>query len=73
MKNCKVTNEQLVSVMSFGDMPIANGFLDKDKFEKEFFFEMEIGFNEKLSLFQLMDHPEPVSYTHLTLPTTPYV
>ena len=44
MKNCKVTNEQLVSVMSFGDMPIANGFLDKDKFEKEFFFEMEIGF-----------------------------
>ena len=59
MKNCKVTNEQLVSVMSFGDMPIANGFLDKDKFEKEFFFEMEIGFNEKLSLFQLMDHPEP--------------
>ncbi len=59
MKNCKVTNEQLISVMSFGDMPIANGFLDKDKFEKEFFFEMEIGFNEKLSLFQLMDHPEP--------------
>ena len=59
MKNCKVTNEQLISVMSFGDMPIANGFLDKDKFEKEFFFEMEIGFNEKLCLFQLMDHPEP--------------
>ena len=59
MKNCKVTSEKLVSIMSFGDMPIANGFIDKDKFEKEFFFEMEIGFNEKLSLFQLIDHPKP--------------
>ena len=38
MKKCKVTSENLVSIMSFGDMPIANGFLDKDKFEKEFFW-----------------------------------
>ena len=59
MKKCKVTSEDLVSIMSFGDMPIANGFLDKDKFEKEFFFKMEVGFNEKLSLFQLIDHPKP--------------
>ena len=59
MKKCKVTSENLASIMSFGDMPIANGFLDKDKFEKEFFFKMEVGFNEKLSLFQLIDHPKP--------------
>ena len=29
------------------------------------------GFNDKVSLHQ--DELDPVSYTHLTLPTTPYV
>ena len=45
--------------MSFGQMPIANGFLDKENFSKEFFFEMSIGFSDDLSLLQLMDHPKP--------------
>jgi methylation protein EvaC len=45
--------------MSFGNMPIANGFLKKENFEKEFFYEMEVGFSEDLSLFQLNDHPKP--------------
>jgi len=45
--------------MSFGKMPIANGFLKKDNFDKEFFFDMEVGFSEKCSLFQLKDHPSP--------------
>jgi methylation protein EvaC len=40
-------------------MPIANGFLKKENFNKEFFFEMEVGFSESLSLFQLNDHPKP--------------
>jgi len=40
-------------------MPIANGFLDKKDFSNEFFFNMEVGFNEELSLFQLNDHPKP--------------
>jgi len=45
--------------MSFGKMPIANGFIKKKDFNKEFFFKMEVGFNEELSLFQLNDHPKP--------------
>jgi len=40
-------------------MPIANGFLDEKDFSNEFFFNMEVGFNEELSLFQLNDHPKP--------------
>jgi methylation protein EvaC len=40
-------------------MPLANGFLDKNKFKSEYFFEMEVGFSEDLSLFQLNDHPKP--------------
>ena len=56
---CKITNKQITPFMSFGEMPIANGFLKKEDFKKEFFFEMEVGFSEDLSLFQLNDHPTP--------------
>ena len=45
--------------MTFGKMSIANGFVEKENFNKEFYFEMEVGFNEDLSLFQLNDHPKP--------------
>jgi methylation protein EvaC len=44
--------------MSFGKMPIANNFLEKNDFsKKEFLYDMEVFFSEKLSLFQLADHP----------------
>ena len=56
---CKVTEKKIDPFMSFGRMPIANGFLNKDKFNEEFFFEMEVGFSDDLSLFQLNDHPKP--------------
>ena len=56
---CKITNKSINPFMSFGKMPIANGFIEKNNFEKEFFFEMEVGFNEEISLFQLNDHPKP--------------
>ena len=45
--------------MSFGKMPIANGFLNKNEFRKEHFFKMEVGFSSDISLFQLNDHPKP--------------
>ncbi|MBC8294702.1 MAG: methyltransferase domain-containing protein [Pelagibacterales bacterium] len=56
---CKVTNNKIIPFMSFGKMPIANGFLEKVNFKKEFFFNMEVGFAENISLFQLKDHPRP--------------
>ena len=48
--HCKITNSQLIPFMSFGKMPIANGFLKKENFNKEFFFNLEVGFSEKCSL-----------------------
>ena len=45
--------------MSFGKMPIANGFIEKKNFDNEFFFDMEIGFSEDISLLQLKEHPTP--------------
>ena len=50
---CKVTNKLIKPFMSFGQMPIANGFIKQEDFSKEFFFNMEVGFNEEISLFQL--------------------
>ena len=56
---CKITNKKITPFMSFGKMPLANGFLSKDQFRSEYFFNMEVGFSEDLSLFQLNDHPQP--------------
>ena len=56
---CKITGKKLKPFMSFGKMPIANGFLKKKDFKKEFFFEMEVGFSKDISLFQLNEHPKP--------------
>tara|TARA_B100000900_G_scaffold413217_1_gene436736 strand:+ start:2220 stop:3416 length:1197 start_codon:yes stop_codon:yes gene_type:complete len=56
---CKVTKKKLKPFMSFGKMPIANGFLKKKEFKKEHFFKMEVGFSKDISLFQLNDHPKP--------------
>ena len=56
---CKITKKKIKPFMTFGKMPIANGFLSKKQFKKEFTFEMEVGFSKKVSLFQLNDHPKP--------------
>ena len=56
---CKITKKNIKPFMSFGKMPIANGFLQKKYFKKEFFFKMEVGFSKSISLFQLNDHPKP--------------
>ena len=56
---CKVTKKKLKPFMSFGKMPIANGFLEKKDFKKEYFFKMEVGFSKDISLFQLNNHPQP--------------
>ena len=56
---CKITKKKIKPFMSFGKMPIANGFLKRNQFKKEHFFNMEVGFSDEISLFQLNDHPKP--------------
>ena len=34
---CKITNKPIQPFMSFGKMPIANGFIEKKNFSEEFF------------------------------------
>ena len=56
---CKITHKPIKTFMSFGKMTIANGFLEKQDFLKEYFYNMEVGFSEDVSLLQLNDHPKP--------------
>ena len=56
---CKITNEEIKPFMSFGKMPPANGFLKKKDFKNETFYDMEVGFSEKISLFQLNKFSNP--------------
>jgi len=56
---CKITNEEIKSFMSFGKMPPANGFLEEKDFKNEIFYNMEVGFSEKISLFQLNKFSNP--------------
>ena len=56
---CKITNKQIKAFMSFGKMPAANGFLEKKDFKSEFFYNMEVGFSEKIYLFQLNKFSNP--------------
>ena len=55
---CKVTGKQIKFIMSLGKMPMANGFLLKKDFKKEFFYNLKVGFNKKNYLFQVGNHPK---------------
>ena len=54
---CKFCNKKIRPFLSFGKMPMANGFLDKSNFKKEFFYNLEVGFCKNDFLFQVNDHP----------------
>ena len=55
---CKVSGKTIIPFMSFGKMPMANGFLDKKDFKNEFFYKLEVGFSEDNFLFQVNDYPK---------------
>ena len=58
MKKCLLCDNQIEAFMSFGKMPIANGFLTEKEFDREYFFEMEVGFCQECYMFQLINQPE---------------
>jgi methylation protein EvaC len=50
--------------MSFGRMPIANGFLTADEIDEEYFFELSPAFCERCFMFQLIEQPDPARMFH---------
>jgi len=56
---CYICKDKAKSFMTFGQMPIANGFLPENQFNSEYFFEMEVAFCNQCKMFQLVNQPEP--------------
>jgi methylation protein EvaC len=58
MPHCRSCNAEFEPFISFGQMPIANGFLLPEQFADEYFFELAVGFCSKCSLVQLVNQPD---------------
>lgn len=58
MKNCLICEKPIEPFMSFGKMPIANGFLTKEEFGEEYFFELAIAFCQNCFMVQLTEQPQ---------------
>ena len=56
---CYICKSKTKSFMTFGSQPIANGFLTKEQFSGEYFFEMEVAFCSHCKMFQLVNQPKP--------------
>ena len=55
MKSCLVCERSIEPFLSFGRMPIANGFLSPDQFADEYFFELKVAFCENCRMVQLAE------------------
>jgi methylation protein EvaC len=65
---CNLTNKKITEVMTFGKMPLANGFLYSENISNEYFYEMTIGLSPDLALLQLTNHPKPEMMFHESYP-----
>lgn len=62
--NCRVCANKINPFVSFGKMPIANGFLEKEQFENEYFFELATAFCDRCYSVQLVTQPDPKLMFH---------
>lgn len=53
MPECLISGAPIETFMSFGKMPIANGFLTPAEFAREYFFELKVGFCASSKMVQL--------------------
>jgi methylation protein EvaC len=58
MTECLICQTPYQPFMSFGKMPIANGFLGTAEFPEEYFFELKIGFCQECHMVQLAEQPD---------------
>src|SRR5579883_1816170 len=61
---CRVCDAAISAFMSFGRMPIANGFLAAEEVKDEFFFELAPAFCERCGMFQIVEQPAPDRMFH---------
>lgn len=59
MRQCVVCRTNISPFMSFGRQPLANGFVTKEQFANEYFFELAVCFCPTCKMVQLAEQPEP--------------
>lgn len=64
MPECLICRTSYEPFLSFGKMPIANGFLLPDAFNDEYFFELRVGFCPECHMVQLAEQPEREKMFH---------
>jgi len=64
MRDCLVCSGPVDTFISFGRMPIANGFLTRDQFANEYFFELKTGFCPRCTMVQLTEQVDRAKMFH---------
>jgi methylation protein EvaC len=64
MAKCLISGGTVEEIISFGKMPIANGFLREQDFNDEFFFELKVGFCPESKMIQLTELVEKEKMFH---------
>lgn len=57
MSHCLICSSPIQPFISFGRMPIANGFLSSEEFASEYFFELQVAFCADCGMVQLLEQP----------------
>ena len=71
MPKCRICKADYEPFISFGKMPIANGFLTADQFAEEYFFEMQTGHCNNCNMVQLIEQPDREKmFHHIVNPKT---
>jgi methylation protein EvaC len=61
---CRVCSHEITPFMSYGKMPIANGFLTPNQFNEEYFFDLNPAFCSECLTFQIENQPAPEMMFH---------
>ena len=61
---CRVCLSEMIDVISYGDMPLANAFLLPEQYEAEYFFDLAIAHCPSCKMLQLIDQPDPAMMFH---------
>jgi methylation protein EvaC len=64
MSDCLVCASDMSPFISFGKMPVANGFLMPEEYKDEFFFDLQVGLCPSCSMAQLTELVAPDKLFH---------
>ncbi len=64
MPTCRICRFEYEPFISFGQMPLANGFLERDEIPEEHFFELAVGSCRTCGMAQLVNQPDPSKMFH---------